>query len=356
MKVLFYLVHPAHFHLFKNVISRLKSEKTDCYIIIRPKESLEALCVESGFSFIKVSEGFRKKNKLSMFSDMLQRDYRAYRIIKNIKPDLLIGSSVEISHVGKILGIPSIITHEDDYDNMKFFSYSAFPFATGILSPKGCRQGRWEKKTTFYDGYHELAYLHPNNFSPNTQLFQELSKEKYFLLRFSQFSAHHDFGATGISDKLALDIIDILKPHGRVMISSERKLNTELETYRIGYPPSAIHDLLYSAQMLIGDSQSMTVEAAVMGVPAIRFNKFAENYSITVIDELEQMYKLAIGINNNNPQKLLSTIHQLVNDNETNRIWKERCDTMLNEKINTCDFFVKFINEQLGKRVKLKNK
>lgn len=132
MKVLFYLVHPGHYHLFKNVIKNLSSLNYEISIIIRPKESLEQLLKDDGHSFIKINDGIRKKNKLAMLSDMMKRDYRAFKIIRHIKPDIMIGSSVEITHIGKLLSIPSIITHEDDYDNMKFFSYSAFPFATII--------------------------------------------------------------------------------------------------------------------------------------------------------------------------------------------------------------------------------
>ena len=347
MKILFYLVHPAHFHLFKNVIKELKRNNIQSVVIIRPKESLEELCISEDLDYIKVNDGKRKNNKFSMLTDMINRDFRAYHLIKIIKPDLLIGSSVEITHIGKLLGIPSYITHEDDYDNMKFFYYSAFPFATKIISPNGCRQGRWKKKTIFYPGYHELSYLHPNNFAPDEEVQNKLPKESYFLLRFSQFTAHHDFGASGISDQLALQIINLLKPHGKIMISSERELSGELEKYRITYKASELHDILYSAKMLIGDSQSMTMESAILGVPAIRFNKFAENYSITVLDELEDNYGLAIGINNKNPDKLLFTINELLNNPETNNIWNKRKDKMLSEKIDTCQYFVSLISDYL---------
>lgn len=343
MKVLFFLVHPAHFHLFKNVIKKLKSDNIEPFVIIRPKESLESLCNEAGFDYIKVSDGIRKNKKLSMLVDILKRDFHAYQIIKKIKPDLLIGSSVEICHVGKFLGIPSVITHEDDYDNMKFFSYSAFPFATNILSPLGCRQGRWEKKCIHYPGYHELSYLHPNNYVPDPKVSKVLGTQTYFLLRFSQFNAHHDFGASGISDSLAKRIITILKPYGKVFISSERPLSDDLERYRITLPASSIHDVLYSSKMLIGDSQSMTVEAAVLGVPAIRFNKFAEDYSIAVLDELEKKYELAIGINNRNPARLIKRIEELMAVQNLKEIWHERRVKMLTEKIDTCNYLCDFI-------------
>lgn len=343
LKVLFYLVHPAHFHLFKNVIKTLAEKGVEPYIVIRPKESLEALCQKEGLPYLSVSDGNRKNTKTSMLRDIIIRDLKAYKIIKRIRPDLLIGSSVEISHVGKLLGIPSVITHEDDYDNMRYFSYSAFPFATNILSPIGCRQGKWEKKSIFYPGYHELAYLHPDHYTPDPAIKKKLDADDYFLLRFSQFTAHHDFGASGISDSLANEIVELLKPHGKVFISSERPLNTALEKFRIKIHPSDLHDVLAFSKMLIGDSQSMAMEASVLGVPSLRFNKFAENYSINVLDELEQKYKLTIGINSNNPEKLISTLHALLNDPNTETIWKKRQQTLLKEKINTADYLIDFI-------------
>ncbi|MCX6266803.1 MAG: DUF354 domain-containing protein [Bacteroidetes bacterium] len=345
MKVLFFLVHPAHFHLFKNVIKNLQTFQFDIHIVIRPKESLDQLCVEAGFDYIKVSEGIRKNSKISMAIDMVKRDNHAYHIIKKIKPNLMIGSSVEISHIGRALNIPSIITHEDDYDNMKFFSYSSFPFAAHILSPDGCRQGPWGKKTIHYSGYHELSYLHPNNFTPDTNIKKILGCEEYYLLRFSQFMAHHDFGASGISDKLAIQIIEMLTLSGTVFISSERVLPAELEKYRLTLPPSKIHDLLSFAKMFIGDSQSMAMEAAILGIPSVRFNKFADNYSITVLDELEKKYKLAIGINISNPEKLLFTIKTLLQTCNISKIWLDRKNTMLKDKIDTCEYLTWFIKE-----------
>lgn len=343
MKILFFLVHPAHFHLFKYVISNLKKSGSEVFIIIRPKESLEALCIEAGLKYLKVSEGNRKNNKLSMLSDIIKRDYKAWKFIKKIKPDLMIGSSVEISHVGKILGIPSVITHEDDVDLMKYFAKAAFPYASAILSPDICRQGKWDEKTNKYKSYHELAYLHPNHYKPDPNIYEFLGSRNYFLLRFSQFQAHHDFGASGISNDLAKEVVNILKEYGDVFISSERPLTDELENYRLTVPVSKIHDVISYAKMVIGDSQSMTVEAAVLGVPVIRFNRFAEDFSISVIDELEKKYTLAVGINSSRPDVLISKIKLMISDKNLSSTWKERREILLNDKIDTCEFFLQFI-------------
>ena len=47
MKILFYLGHPAHFHLFKNTLFYLKENNVKFEIIIKSKEILEELLIES---------------------------------------------------------------------------------------------------------------------------------------------------------------------------------------------------------------------------------------------------------------------------------------------------------------------
>ncbi len=58
------------------------------------------------------------------------------------------------------------------------------------------REGKQEKTgTLFYPGYHELAYLHPRRFTPDRGVLAEAGiseGERYFVLRFNAFKAHHD--------------------------------------------------------------------------------------------------------------------------------------------------------------------
>jgi len=349
MKILFYLVHPAHFHLFKNLIKALENNGNSVFIIIRPKESLEQLCKDANFSYSKVTEGKRNNSKIGIIADILWRDLKALRLIRSFRPDIMIGSSVEICHVGSLLGIPSILTHEDDFDNMKFFANITFPFATKILSPNNCRQGKWERKCIHYPSYHELAYLHPDVFQIEKDRAINNEQEVFYLLRFSQFNAHHDFGISGISDGIANRIIEILAPTGNVYISSERPLPPDLLKYQLTISPANIHDLLARCRMFISDSQSMTVEAAVLGIPSIRFNRFASNVSISVIDELENKYKLTIGINSSNPEELLQTIRMMNDDSSLHSVWNMRREQMLADKINPNAFFLSFIENYFAK-------
>ena len=47
MRVLVYMGHPAHFHLYKNVINGLKEEGNEVDVLIKKKENLEKLLQNS---------------------------------------------------------------------------------------------------------------------------------------------------------------------------------------------------------------------------------------------------------------------------------------------------------------------
>ena len=148
--------------------------------------------------------------------------------------------------------------------------------ATHLVCPNCCSAWKWNYKKTGYNSYHELAYLHPNHFTPDKNKIISIFnlQKKNFILRFAQLTAYHDVGKSGITTHIAQQLIDVLSPHGNVFITSERPLEPQFEKYRIQISPLDIHHALYFADMYIGDSQTMTAEAAVLGTPSIRFNDF----------------------------------------------------------------------------------
>jgi predicted glycosyltransferase len=345
MKILFYLGHPAHYHLFKNIIKQLEKNSHKIFILIKKKDVLEELVKKSGHQYVNILPGGRRDYKLAIALGLLKRDARMFWFSLINRPDIMIGTSAEITHVGKILGIPSINVNEDDFDAVPLFAKLGYPWASSILVPESCDTGKWNYKTVNYRGYHELAYLHPNYFKPKKELIRyaiDLQKP-YCLIRFAKLSAHHDEGKTGITPDIALKVIDLLKPHGNVYISSERKLEPEFEKYRIAIDPYDIHHALYYATMFIGDSQTMTAESAVLGIPAIRFNDFVGK--LGYLKELETQYGLTYGIKTSEPEHLYQKINELLNMTHVKAEWKRRRQTMLRQKIDVTAFIVWFLEK-----------
>jgi predicted glycosyltransferase len=356
MRILIYLGHPAHFHLFKEVIKKLMINSHQIQIVIKKKDVLEQLLNEIGWKYYNVFPKERKDDKISIALSLLKRDYEIFKIAIKTKNDLMIGTSPEITHVGKLLGIPSIVVNEDDADQVPLFAKLAYPLANLVLAPYSCSTGKWENKSVKYNGYHELCYLHPNYFKPDQLIKKKLlgNSENYFIIRFAKLTAHHDTGKTGLTKELTLKIIDKLKHFGVVYISSERDLENEFEGYRINIKASEMLDAISGASIYIGDSQTMAAEAAVLGTPSIRFNDFVGK--LGYLEELEHKYGLTYGIKTSEPDQLLSKIDELLSYPNIKEEWAKRREKMLNDKIDVTAFIVWLIeNYHESKKIMFEN-
>ena len=349
MKILFHLGHPAHFHLFKNVIKNLKKNSYEIIILIKTKDVLEELLVESGIDYLNILPEGRKDSLLGIAFGQLKQDFKMFNFVRKNRVGLLIGTSVAIAHVGKLLNIPSINIGEDDAAAVPFYSYLSFPFSTVILSPVSCNNGKWDKKTTHYEGYQELAYLHPNHFEPDKGVVEKyLALDKpYFIIRFSKLGAHHDKGITGINDQSAKKIIEILKPHGQIIINSEKELDPSLESYRMEINPLHMHHLLAYANLYIGDSQTMAAEAAVLGTPSLRLSDFVGR--LGYLEELEHKFDLTYGYKPSNSEALLNKINDIIKIANIKEEWQIRRERMLEEKIDLAEYLTSFIEKVIQK-------
>jgi len=351
MKILFEMRHPAHFHHFKHTIRKLRENNHKVKVIVSSKDVLVELLSNSNISYEligKNTDGINKK----IFEIILQI-IRVYKICKRFKPDLIVGRpSPTITLNSRLLNIPSIIFAEDDFNAVFLNGIIAYPFAKIVLAPNVTDLGPFNRKKIGYSGYQKLAYLHPNIFKPNLDNIKEyidISKP-FFIMRFAKLNAGHDIKAKGITEEFAKKIIDIIKPYGNIYISSERELEKEFEKYRIQLPSQFIHDALYFAKMFVGDSQTMTAEAALLGTPSLRYSYFTGKLSY--LEELEKEYKLTFGFKINEKRELLEKIQYLLNLSEIDVIWKERRKKLLKDKIDVSAFMIWFI-ENYPKSVKI---
>ena len=342
MKILFYLHHPAHFHLFHHTIKRLKQNGHDLMLVATKKDVLEDLLKSEGWEYENFLPDGRKDNKFSIAMGLAKQDFRLLKKCLRSRPDLLVGTSTEICHIGWLLRIPNIFVNEDDADVIPLVKKLAHPFAGKLLSPEVCNTGRPDK-TISYKGNHELAYLHPDVFAADKNVVRKYFNpdEPYFLIRFAKLKAHHDSGVKGITKGLALKMIALLKPHGKVYITAEREMEAEFEPYRLNIRPIDMHHVMAFADMYIGDSQTMAAEAGVLGVPFIRYNDFVGR--IGYLRELEDDYKLGFGIKPENEALLLETILMLLKNANRKSEWNEKRSRFLKDKINVTDFFVGII-------------
>lgn len=188
---------------------------------------------------------------------------------------------------------------------------------------------------------HELAYLHPNQFQANKSVLNQykLENKAYYILRLSALKAHHDIGEEGINYQQSIQILDILKAKGSILISSENPLPKNLEQYSIK-SPDHFHHLLAFSKLLVCDSQTVASEAAVLGVPSVRINSFVGR--ISYLEELEHKYQLTFGFKPSQFDIAKQKIQELLDENQI-EVFTNRRQKLLSEKIDLTAFLVWFI-------------
>jgi len=389
MNVLIQLSHPAHFHLYKIVAKNLIADGNKVLFVIKSKDILETLLQNAGLPYVNINQHAHRGSKLGILWDMLAREWRIIKLCRKHKIDLITGSTPETAHVSWLLRIHGVNTGEDDAAVVPMFGKIAGPFLQRLVVPNPCDTGVSEPITSHYPSYHELAYLHPNHFTPSREVVEaygiglndaftkpneplrsmirtNMLNDKnpfapYFILRFASLNAHHDNGIKGINTEVAQRLIDILSPHGQIYITSERPLEPQFEQYRIKINPLDMHHVMAFASLYIGDSQTMAAEAGVLGVPFVRFNDFVGR--IGYLRELEDIYELGYGIHattldaatairradgSEQPsgvEALYERVEQLVSVSALERktVFQARRQKMLSEKIDCAKFLTWFI-------------
>lgn len=343
MKILIYLGHPAHYYTFKNVLPKLKEDGCEVEVLIKKKDVLEQVLDNAGIPYHNILKEGRRDSKFGILLGILKRTMRLNAFCSKFHPDILVGTSVENSFIGHFRHIPVINLNEDDVTVGRMYARLSYPWSDVILSPTVCDNGRWNGKTVKYSGYHELAYLHPSHFIPDQKHVEKYFPvdPPYFLLRLSKLNAYHDKGIKGLDNEAVEKLLDILLPHGRVFITSERELPPQLNAFRLSIDPIDIHHVMAFASLFIGDSQTMAAESGVLGVPFVRFNDFVGR--IGYLREMEEEYKLGVGIQSDNRSKLFVTVEELLSMPNRQGVFQKRREMMLSAKINFATFLQWFI-------------
>lgn len=336
MKILFNIAHPGQVHLFKNAIWTLEEKGHECKITIIDKDVSLRLLDAYGIKYDVV--GSAKPTLFSKATELLKIEYNLYKIARKFKPDILVGGvgNAYVAHVGKLIRKPSIVF--DDTEHAKIERFLTDPFATVICTPS-CFKKNLGKKQVKYNGYHDLAYLHLNNFSPNPSVLQEIGlteDEKFIVVRLVSWGASHDVGQHGIKGKI--EFIEELEIYGRVLITSEANLDPYFEKYKIKISPEKLHDLLYYATLYIGEGGTTASEAAVLGTHAVHISTTAKHCGIfSDLNKYELMWTF------DDESGVMNLIKQLL---EIKNLWdegKEKRDKMIQDKIDVTDFMVWFI-------------
>lgn len=345
MNLLIDLGHPAHLHFFKNMIRNLENDGNEVQITARDKDVLIQLLDSYNFSYSVV--GGHEKGFLGKSINMLRRDLGILGIARKKNSELFIGlHNPYTAHVAKLTGKPSITF--TDTENVGLASTITFPFTDAICTPQCFREKIDERKHVRFNGYKELAYLHPKYFKPDPSVLEELGlskKSKFSVLRFISWSASHDTSLKGIAEDSEIKFIEKLKEYGEVFITSERELSKELEKYKVKIHPSKMHSLLSYAQLYIGEGGTMAAEAAVLGTPSIHIEAMKSGIASGEMSgnflELRDKYRLLYMFPDS--ASALRKASQVLEMKNPKAEWMRRRDKMLGDKIDVTKWMTHFV-------------
>ncbi len=341
MRILIDIGHPAHVHYFKNLYWELIQHKHKVYITCKSINSITTLLKYYKIPFTELGDkgnGIREK----IFKQV--KDVKKIaNLIRKRDIKLAIGVSALAVHSSKITKCKSILFDDDDQAVQPLTAKYVTPFADCVISPDVLKYERL-KNTIYYPGMHELAYLHPKRFTPNPEVLEKYGlslDDKYYILRFNAFKAHHDIHEGGMNLNQKRQLIRLLEQYGKVFITTEKEIDPEFEKYRIPIAPYEMHNFLAYSQMLVSDSQTMSSEAAVLGIPSFRCNTFAGRLSI--LEEEEKRYGLTYGYLPRQFEWMLEAIERVLQDTEAKAKLRIKRNRMLEGKIDVTAFWVWFV-------------
>jgi uncharacterized protein len=339
MKILIDIGHPAHVHLFKHFAWEMQLKGHKVLYTCRDKEFEIRLLTTYGFQFVNFGKKFT--STLGKILGMLIFDFKELKVALKFKPDIFIShGSIYAAHAAWLIRKPHI-SMEDTYNFEQIRLY--LPFTKHVLTAEYDHPLKTDKLIK-YAGYHELAYLHPNRFSPDATVLQDLGikeGEKYIIMRFVSWNASHDIGHKGISFENKLKAIKEFSKYAKVFISSEGALPKELEKHRIQIRPERMHDAIAFSSFVFGESSTMSEEAAMLGIPSI----YLFNNSTFYTSHLERDYQIMFNYSESEVDQKLAIDKgvELLNSNDISEQWLQKRNKILSEKIDVTAFMVWFI-------------
>ena len=343
MNILVDIGHPAHVHLLHPLSEELKRRGHHLFYSVREIPIAIRLMEHYGMTpYLRL--GKKHDGLGGKALDILHQDLQLLRFVRKEHINLGLSSGIVLSHVSQLTKMKALMFDDDDDAAEPLVVRYGHPMSYAIFTPDCIL--RKSKKTVYYPGTHELAYLHPHRFSPDSTVLEKagLQKgERFFIMRFVAMKGHHDIGQAGLSLEQKRTLVNILQPYGRIIITAERPVEKDFEPYRIPVPPEEIHSLMAYCSLFVGDSQTMTSEAALLGVPALKCNTFAGQLSVP--NMLEERFGLCHAFTPSQFDDMCHTINQLLSTEPIllHNEWQKKRDHLLEELSDPVEFFVNYI-------------
>jgi predicted glycosyltransferase len=335
-RILVDVTHPAHFHFFRPAMEEWLRRGHRVILVGRDKDLVRELLNGWGRPYALLSRA--RKGLVGLSIELIEHEARLLGVMWRERPQVMTEvAGTFIVHAALLAGVPSLVFY--DTEHAKLQNAITYPFATRVITP-ACYRGDAGRRHVRFEGYKELAYLHPNRFRPDPSVLAELgvaAGQPFFVVRFVSWAASHDVGQRGLTTPGRRRLIERLAARGRVLVSSEGELPPDLRQYRFPLPARRMHDALAFAALFIGEGGTMATEAAMLGTPSI----FVSTLESGNWYELRDRYGLLYFYPDEEPA--LAKAEELLAMPDLKAVWAERRRQMLADKIDVTDFVVRAV-------------
>ncbi len=334
MNIIIGISHPKHVYIFKYLYFKLKEANHSVLVLASNKEMTCELLDKFGINYVLM--GVNKKNLISKLLQVIKYFFITFFYAIKFKTDIFIGFGyIHFALVSFILRKPFIFP--DDTEVAKTLHKILMPFTSAFLTTSGFKN-KLSNKQIWFNGNLELLYLHPKRFK--TETFKK-PNEKYVLLRFVSWNAFHDVGHHGLSFQAKKQLVNEVLKYAKVYIASENDLPDEFKKYQLKIPPEKIHEFVYGAELVVGESPTMTTESAVLGTPAICISSWACNS----LGNFSELYKddMIYCYHPDEEKAAIQKAIQLLSTKDLKNIWRGKAEKFINSRIDLAEFMVWFI-------------
>ncbi len=292
MTVLFDINHPAHVHYFRNSIILLKKKGFNVLVVSRNKEIEHELLREYDLDFYSRGRGVD-----NIFGKALYHFFAVCYLVSKIfvnKVDLVVSfMHPYAAQAAWLTNTKSLVFSDTEIASLHH--KLTIPFATEVHTPFTFKKELGKSHIRF-TGFMESAYLHLNHFEPDKSILKTLGvdcKEPYILFRFVSRKSLHDRGHIGVTHKQKIELVEKLAKKYKVFISSELELPQKLQKYNLEIEKKDIHQAIYFAKLVIGESATMTAESALLGTPAVYIDNEGRGYTDYLAEEYDIVYRIS---------------------------------------------------------------
>ncbi|WP_277555952.1 DUF354 domain-containing protein [Halobaculum limi] len=342
MRVLVDVSHPAHVHLFRNAIGEFERHGHEVRVASREKDVTTDLLDAYGIEHTPLSS--KGSGAVDAAREWTGRGARLLRLAASFDPDVVLSRlNPTAAYVSKLVDAPNVIFH--DTEQAGLLDRVTTPFAEVVCTPAEFARDVGDNQLR-YEGYHELAYLHPARFDPDPIRLTDAGvdpDEPYTVVRLVEWSAHHDSGTAGFSPEGIRELVDRLSEHGAVYITSEAPLPDDLAAYAAPVAADAMHDLLAFADGYVGDSGTMATEAALLATPSVRYDPYDSQ-----MGNFETLAEYGLVESLTDERAVIERAVDLAADPDAGSRWRSRRRKLLGEKVDVTAFMTELAAEVAG--------